>query len=204
MNIPPTNQGRRRQEALVVKLLRADQASLAVDKLMDAVHQARDNKVSFRDNDVEQQLDVWTEGLIDNDQEVVDEVYQLLQDNKLDWQQMRVWMRQAQQHRQQERQQAQPQQQQAVLQQQEHQQLALIQQAPGMDDGSRPPTDTNAQQNNQIAVVHDPEVLQLIQQLAQKRQQPQTQLKKTNSSNGKTALRSMRRMLKPLAVMYVQ
>jgi hypothetical protein len=61
-------QGRRRQEGLVAKLLRAELDEAALDKLSAAVGMAQRNNLPYTDADVEQQLQLWMEGLMENDQ----------------------------------------------------------------------------------------------------------------------------------------
>lgn len=51
-----------------MKLLRAEFDSLQVDKLAEAVTVADRNNLQFTDTDVEQQLQYWMGGLLDNDQ----------------------------------------------------------------------------------------------------------------------------------------
>lgn len=53
---------------MVLKLLRDELDSLALDKLSDAVRMAERNNLSYSDSDVEQQLQLWIEGLIENDE----------------------------------------------------------------------------------------------------------------------------------------
>lgn len=61
-------QGRKRQVGLVMGLLRADLDEASLSKLSEAVQQAARYNLPYSDADVEQQLDVWMEGLIGNDQ----------------------------------------------------------------------------------------------------------------------------------------
>jgi hypothetical protein len=61
-------QGRRRQEGLVAKLLRAELDAAALDKLNAAVGMVQRNNLPYTDADVEQQQQLWMEGLLENDQ----------------------------------------------------------------------------------------------------------------------------------------
>jgi hypothetical protein len=61
-------QGRRRQEGLVAKLLRADLDGADLERLGDAVGMAQRNNLPYADAGMEQQLQLWMEGLLDNDQ----------------------------------------------------------------------------------------------------------------------------------------
>jgi hypothetical protein len=61
-------QGRRRQEGLVAKLLRADLDGADLERLGDAVGMAQRNNLPYADAGVEQQLQLWMEGLLENDQ----------------------------------------------------------------------------------------------------------------------------------------
>uniref|UniRef100_A0A383VF57 Uncharacterized protein n=1 Tax=Tetradesmus obliquus TaxID=3088 RepID=A0A383VF57_TETOB len=179
MDIPPTNQGRRRQEGLVAKLLRAELDEAALDKLIAAVGAAQRNNLPFTDTDVEQQLQLWMEGLLDGDQEVVDEVYGLLQAKGQDWQQLRILVRQLQQAQQQ--------------QQQQQQQISSSSSSAG--DSS---SDEAAAGEVQQVAVQDPEVQQLMQELAGKQQSRAA--RGPGKSPSAVARRSIRNMLKPLAV----
>eukprot|EP00882_Tetradesmus_deserticola_P013318 GHRQ01014129.1.p1 GENE.GHRQ01014129.1~~GHRQ01014129.1.p1 ORF type:complete len:242 (+),score=65.40 GHRQ01014129.1:918-1643(+) len=67
-DIPPTNQGRRRQEGLVAKLLRSELDGAALDRLEAAVGMVQRSNVAYADAGVEQQLQLWLEGLLGNDQ----------------------------------------------------------------------------------------------------------------------------------------
>lgn len=122
-------------------------------------------------------------------QDVVEELFELLSTRQQDWKQIRTWVRQLQQHEQQrqEQQQGQPEQ---------HQQQ-VVQQVQGAP----------AAQSDSVSAVaaQDPEVLQLIQELNASQQQAQTSSSskskgKSSKSPAATARRSIRRMLKPLAL----
>jgi hypothetical protein len=123
-------------------------------------------------------------------QEVVDELFEVLSSKQQDWQQLRAWVRTLQQHEQ---------------QQQEQQQQLDLQHWP--QQLQIPP---DAQQESVAAVaVQDPEVLQLIQELnaPQQVKQPGSGSGSSSKSKGKggkspasVARRSIRRMLKPLAL----
>lgn len=52
----------------MAKLLRAELDEAALDKLIAAVGAAQRNNLPFTDTDVEQQLQLWMEGLLDGDQ----------------------------------------------------------------------------------------------------------------------------------------
>lgn len=122
-------------------------------------------------------------------QETVDELFELLSSRQQDWQQLRTWVRQLQQHEQQQQEQ----------QQQAAQEQPTQQQAPSLQD-------LQAADGVSAVAAADPEVLQLIQELNAPQQQ-QAQAAGASSSKGKggknpvsVARRSIRRMLKPLAV----
>jgi hypothetical protein len=66
--VPINTQGRKRQENLLAKILRTELDEAALAKLATAVDMAQRDNIPFVDSDLEQQLDVWIEGLIDNDQ----------------------------------------------------------------------------------------------------------------------------------------
>jgi len=51
-----------------MKLLRSDLDDAALLKLTDAVQQSARYNLPYSDRDVEQQVDVWLEGLLGNDQ----------------------------------------------------------------------------------------------------------------------------------------
>jgi hypothetical protein len=52
----------------VAKLLRAELDGDALERLSDAVGMAQRNNLPYADAGVEQQLQLWMEGLLDNDQ----------------------------------------------------------------------------------------------------------------------------------------
>ncbi|KAF8058125.1 SPBPB2B2.09c [Scenedesmus sp. PABB004] len=190
MDIPPTNQGRRRQEGLVVKLMRADAETLDLAKLGEAVAVAERNNLPFTDAAVEQQLSWWIEGLLEDRQEVVDELHQLLQESAQDWQQLRTWVRQVQQHRQQQE------------QQQQAQQAAA---ADGSSGSSAADDAVELLGPDVVAAAVDPEVVALMQELAQQRQQRPASRggkrpKSESAAAASAARRSIRKLLKPMAV----
>jgi hypothetical protein len=125
-------------------------------------------------------------------------VYGLLQARCQDWQQLRTWVRQLQQAQQQQ-------------QQQQEQQLVQRQQQLGSGDessswgdaagGSQVAAAAAAAGEVQQVAVQDSEVQQLILELAGKQQQPGKQSKPAKGkSPAAVARRSIRNMLKPLAV----
>lgn len=122
-------------------------------------------------------------------QDVVDEVYQLLQQHNLDWQQLRTWVRQLQQQKE--------------GQQQPQQQVGAD--TASSSSGSSSDSDaTDSIQEAAVAALHvqDDEVRQLMLELAQ---QPQRKQGSTTKGRGQSSVvtaarRSIRKMLKPLAV----
>jgi hypothetical protein len=127
-------------------------------------------------------------------QEVVAEVYGLLQERNLDWQQLRTLVRQLQQAQQQQQQQQQA---------QSQQQLSGSSSSSSDGDGwsvAAGSSRTTAAAEGGVAVP-DPEVQQLMLELAGKQQQPTKQGKaaKQGKSPSTLARRSIRNMLKPLA-----
>ncbi|KAF6261016.1 hypothetical protein COO60DRAFT_818594 [Scenedesmus sp. NREL 46B-D3] len=206
MDIPPTNQGRRRQEGLVAKLLRSELDGAALDKLGAAVGMAQRNNLPYTDAVVEQQLQLWMEGLLDSDQEVVEEVYGLLQERNLDWQQLRTWLRQLQQAQQQQQQQQQV--------QSQHLGGSSSSSSSSEGGGDQSVVVGSSQVATEVAAaaamggvqqlaVQDPEVQQLMLELAGNQQQlakPGKAAKGQGKSPSAVARRSIRNMLKPLAV----
>lgn len=63
-----TSQGRKRQVGLVMRLLRSDLDESSLLKLSEAVQQASRFNLPYSDRDIEQQVDVWLEGLMAQDQ----------------------------------------------------------------------------------------------------------------------------------------
>eukprot|EP00882_Tetradesmus_deserticola_P011282 GHRQ01011933.1.p1 GENE.GHRQ01011933.1~~GHRQ01011933.1.p1 ORF type:complete len:287 (+),score=121.21 GHRQ01011933.1:918-1778(+) len=190
-DIPPTNQGRRRQEGLVAKLLRSELDGAALDRLEAAVGMVQRSNVAYADAGVEQQLQLWLEGLLGNDQEVVEEVYGLLQERSSDWQQLRTWVRQLQQAQQEQQQQ----------QTQSQQQLSS---SSGSGGSNQDAAAAAGGMGVQQLAVQDPEVQQLILELAGKQQQQPAAQGKATKGQGKSpsavARRSIRNMLSPLAI----
>jgi hypothetical protein len=120
-------------------------------------------------------------------------VYGLLQARGQDWQQLRVWVRQLQQ----------------AQQQQQEQQLAQSQQQLSSSSSDKSSSWGDAAGSSYVAAagevqqvaVQDPEVQQLMLELAGKQQQPGKQSKPAKGkSPAAVARRSIRNMLKPLAV----
>jgi hypothetical protein len=132
-------------------------------------------------------------------QEVVGEVYGLLQERNLDWQQLRTWVRQLQQAQQEQ------QQQQAQSQQQLSGSSSSDSEG-GSWSVAAGSGQTAAAAEGGVAVqqlsVPDPEVQQLMLELAGKQQQPARQgkaAKGQGKSPSALARRSIHNMLKPLA-----
>eukprot|EP00882_Tetradesmus_deserticola_P020222 GHRQ01021802.1.p1 GENE.GHRQ01021802.1~~GHRQ01021802.1.p1 ORF type:complete len:159 (+),score=90.54 GHRQ01021802.1:1505-1981(+) len=149
------------------------------------------SNVAYADAGVEQQLQLWLEGLLGNDQEVVEEVYGLLQERSSDWQQLRTWVRQLQQAQQEQQQQ----------QTQSQQQLSS---SSGSGGSNQDAAAAAGGMGVQQLAVQDPEVQQLILELAGKQQQQPAAQGKATKGQGKSpsavARRSIRNMLSPLAI----
>ncbi|KAG2492268.1 hypothetical protein HYH03_009508 [Edaphochlamys debaryana] len=73
--LPRSNQGRKRQEALVAKMLRGQLTDPQIEKLQEAVSIATQSRGIFEDGDVSGLVESWREGLLGEDQEVIAEVY---------------------------------------------------------------------------------------------------------------------------------
>ncbi|KXZ49136.1 hypothetical protein GPECTOR_23g64 [Gonium pectorale] len=108
--LPRSNQGRKRQEALVAKMLRGQLTETQIDKLEEAVELAASNSGLYEDGDVAGMVAAWQEGLLADDQArpafgyftsedcaVVAEVYGYPRDWAPDHQQLRTLVRQCQQ-----------------------------------------------------------------------------------------------------------
>eukprot|EP00798_Chlamydomonas_sp_ICE-L_P022160 gene22160-29226_t len=71
-----TNQGRRRQEAWVMKQIRDQTDEASLEKLLDAVDFSEKIGGIFVDPDILNLTELWREGLVSNDKVVMDEVCQ--------------------------------------------------------------------------------------------------------------------------------
>eukprot|EP00195_Chlamydomonas_chlamydogama_P006691 CAMPEP_0202906344 /NCGR_PEP_ID=MMETSP1392-20130828/38461_1 /ASSEMBLY_ACC=CAM_ASM_000868 /TAXON_ID=225041 /ORGANISM="Chlamydomonas chlamydogama, Strain SAG 11-48b" /LENGTH=226 /DNA_ID=CAMNT_0049594811 /DNA_START=338 /DNA_END=1018 /DNA_ORIENTATION=+ len=91
------NQGRKRQEALIAALLRTRVSEGVLDKLEEAVRVAESSSNPYEDADVSGRMDVWREGLLENDQEIMEEVLRRGQAAGIEAQQLRQLVRQYQQ-----------------------------------------------------------------------------------------------------------
>ncbi|EFJ46469.1 hypothetical protein VOLCADRAFT_105461 [Volvox carteri f. nagariensis] len=95
--LPRSNQGRKRQEGLVAKMLRGQLTEQLMDKLQAAVTVATERQGIYDDTDVSGLVDVWQEGLLGDDEAVVEEVYGYPAAWAPDYQQLRALVRQCQQ-----------------------------------------------------------------------------------------------------------
>ncbi|KAJ9512385.1 hypothetical protein QJQ45_013000 [Haematococcus lacustris] len=75
--LPRNNQGRRRQENLVAKMLRSGLDGPALTKLMDFVQESRATKNTYLDQGLQHLIDSWRQGLMQGDQAVLQEVLAL-------------------------------------------------------------------------------------------------------------------------------
>ncbi|KAJ9512071.1 hypothetical protein QJQ45_004633 [Haematococcus lacustris] len=75
--LPRNNQGRRRQENLVAKMLRSGLNGPALTKLMDFVQESRATKNTYLDQGLQHLIDSWRQGLMQGDQAVLQEVLAL-------------------------------------------------------------------------------------------------------------------------------
>ncbi|GIL86622.1 hypothetical protein Vretimale_11497 [Volvox reticuliferus] len=95
--LPRSNQGRKRQEGLIAKMLRGQLTEQQMDKLEAAVVVATEHQGIYDDGDVSGLVEVWREGLLEGDQAVVAEVYGYPATWGPDHQQLRAVVRQCQQ-----------------------------------------------------------------------------------------------------------
>ncbi|GLC52919.1 hypothetical protein PLESTB_000688100 [Pleodorina starrii] len=103
--LPRSNQGRKRQEGLVAKMLRGQLTEQQMEKLEDAVKVATEHQGIFDDGDVSGLVEVWREGLLQGEEAVVAEVYGYPLAWAPDHQQLRLLVRQCQQALEEEREQ---------------------------------------------------------------------------------------------------
>ncbi|GLI67652.1 hypothetical protein VaNZ11_011901 [Volvox africanus] len=96
-NLPRSNQGRKRQEGLIAKMLRVQLTEQQMDKLEAAVTVATEHQGIYGDSDVSRLVEVWREGLLEGDQSVLAEVYGYPAAWGPDHQQLRTVIRQCQQ-----------------------------------------------------------------------------------------------------------
>ncbi|KAG2423680.1 hypothetical protein HYH02_015295 [Chlamydomonas schloesseri] len=95
--LPRANQGRKRQEQLVAKMMRGQVGEGARAKLEAAVALAEDNAGVWDDGDVSGRVLAWREGLLAGDEAVVAEVYGYPRSWGPDHQQLRAAVRACQQ-----------------------------------------------------------------------------------------------------------
>lgn len=95
--LPRSNQGRKRQENLVAKMLRGQLTDEQLEKLEEAVELATERSGVFEDGDVSGLVAAWQEGLLADDKDVMTEVYDRVRQAGLDQQQLRELVRQCQQ-----------------------------------------------------------------------------------------------------------
>lgn len=95
--LPRSNQGRKRQEALVAKMLRGQLTETQLAKLQSAVEIAVEYDGIYMDTDVDSLVAAWKEGLLAGDEEVAAEVFGYPASWAPDHQQLRATVRQCQQ-----------------------------------------------------------------------------------------------------------
>ncbi|KAG2423101.1 hypothetical protein HXX76_002326 [Chlamydomonas incerta] len=95
--LPRSNQGRKRQEQLVAKMMRGQVGEGALTKLEAAVALAEDNAGVWDDGDVSGRVLAWREGLLAGDEAVAAEVYGYPRAWAPDHQQLRSAVRACQQ-----------------------------------------------------------------------------------------------------------
>jgi hypothetical protein len=137
--------------------------------------------------------------LLQHLQEVVEEVYGLLQERNSDWQQLRTWVRQLQQAQQEQQQQQQPQSQEQLNDSSSDSEGGGWGVAAG--SSQTPAIAAAGDATVQQLAVHDFEVQQLMLELAEKQPAKQGKAAKgQGKSPSALARRSIRNMLKPLAI----
>ncbi|GIL57157.1 hypothetical protein Vafri_12463 [Volvox africanus] len=95
--LPRSNQGRKRQEGLIAKMLRVQLTEQQMEKLEAAVTVATEHQGIYGDSDVSRLVEIWREGLLEGDQVVSAEVYGYPTAWGPDHQQLRTIVRQCQQ-----------------------------------------------------------------------------------------------------------